>query len=437
MRRMLLPAFVCMLTSPAHAQQAAFESDALQCIPTHGRPIYLGRIYEQLVPIVGVSFGRNVKCHKKRLGEGDPARPLTFLARRRIECYLPDFDPLSLAVEVKRGQAADPTFSHLAGLARLLTQSEQAFPSKANAQETKNGGDAAALLPGASAEEKEAVSGAPNETLRGWLVRQLRGLPMGAERIQCARKKLQALDAVLPKTLQRMKTVEAEQRATLAAMKPLEGSATEAAQKQDKELREALTRKIDGAVDAQDRIQARLSALSELQAHLLPFAQSEQWRGGDLILILSEQSLSTVATYTLAMSHLDEPDAPVAVRTFAVRYGYLWERASFDLSAATVYHVPGQALQQLAIQAGGQKEDLGKKTVDYTAALCANLAFRMPRSWVHPMIQVGVAKGVQDVVLMAGVGLRFSNPLPLSVSYGLTRGKDGNGTYWAVGYSFY
>ncbi len=75
--------------------------------------------------------------------------------------------------------------------------------------------------------------------------------------------------------------------------------------------------------------------------------------------------------------------------------------------------------------------------MDVTAALCANLALRIPRSWVHPLVQVGVGKGTQDVVLMAGVGLRFSEPLPISLSYGVTRGKDGNGTYWAVGYRFY
>lgn len=419
------------------AQTSAFQGDTLRCIPTHGRPIYLARVYEQLVPRVGLAFDRRVGDPSHRIEELDPGRTLTLLARRRLEVYLPDFDPLALTVEVKQGTAADPVHAHLTGLARLLAQPELGGTAALGAlEETPAGvsGDARGEDPALRTALGEVGLG---DTLRVWLAKQLPLEPRGCERIQRALGLLKDHGSQLQRTLEKVKALEASLRRELAERRPLEEGATAEERTQDGEARARLDRRIQGALQAQVRIQGRLEALPSLRDRLLPFSQPEQWKGGDLLLGLTTQTPATVVTWTVTLKHLDEPSAPAAERTFAVRYGYLWERAAFDLSAATVYHRPGQALERLALQAGSQKEALGQKTVDVTAALCANLALRIPRSWVHPLVQVGVGKGTQDVVLMAGVGLRFSEPLPISLSYGVTRGKDGNGTYWAVGYRFY
>ena len=195
------------------------------------------------------------------------------------------------------------------------------------------------------------------------------------------------------------------------------------------------------------RKRALKKALDDVVKNLEPLvATDDDWRGEDE---LTDYAL-TRFTPTF------ETDRTVSVtairRTIEVKDGvltvgaadatkrdvtFLVKRDSFfvaERAAAAVYN------QLKYPQYGTAKNDAGETVVERSkddhdpinAAMMLNLVMRTPRmgSVAYPMLQIGVSTAKDFPGLLAGIGLRFTQPSAFSLSVGgmITRYKDLDGT---------
>jgi len=367
----------------------------------------------------------------------------TFAASRQISILVANFNPLTQVWTVNGKTSADPNFAAIKAFLDDLKPLQDTFKTDKTqgtntvADEPPPSPDPCVRLRKLIADANNALS-EPSLTAKG--LQKIVEKATGYQGVTDARSDLQD---VIDKIDENNKTA----RKTLDTIRKEFG--TQKSQSPAKTCSSIDSTILVDYIDITgkaERVIAGREALSRSIADLIktsldPYMKSERWRGPALKDLLSttvtptfEKQVTVTASFKSKSVELADNDNSITVKTadsgasadFIVRRDSFWvpERA-----AAVIYN-------RLTYPNYGTKQDkaTGGFTVQRTddtrpvsGAVMLNLIPRFRRSSaVYPMFQIGVTSAKDYPGLVAGLGLRFTNPVAFSISFGgmVTRYKD-------------
>lgn len=426
-RLIFAPALI--LPTILSAQSDPFEQDALRCERVWNSTVWV-RLSDKSVngkQVLLVSSQRAGKPFDEHLG-----RVLTLEGRRPQTMLFQDFDPLVVTLGVDYRHYTDPVFSDIVEVLGKLSQQQKGLvPTEDSSQASVV--TISKLLDVDRAFHGSASSDNNLKPLEGKLLalvqKDLGSGSVGRERVQ--------------------KEIEAcKKRAGLIADKTkLNDTVLEIRKFYQSRQPDCSPELQMTEAKSQSEENSTCAFYRALAEYLQAFDRPEVWcdedrRGGsgatsaDYILAKTDQTPQQAIVLDFKYRLLSDPSSTIQEKPLGVRFPYFWNRASFDLSAGVAYRTLSEAEQTL-VQRGSTTTQSSQSSVNWSAAAFGNLTFRIGGSWMHPMLQIGVGQDKTNLLKFYGLGLRLSEPLPVSFTWGISRSGSSKDHYVAIGYHFH